>query len=138
MRTSPGESPYGPGRVTRQRQAIARAAAGLQAAFSADDLTLALRGCGDEASVATVYRAISAMESSGFLERVGTRDGRALFALCDDSSHHHHIICDSCGRTAKTECTLDHGVDSADGFLVTRHEMTLYGLCRECADRRGS
>ena len=87
-----------------------------------------------------MYRAVGALERSGWLERVGERAGSALFSVCPASgTHHHHVVCDGCGRVSALDCPLDRGVtDAAErgGFTVTRHEVTLYGLCAECAAER--
>jgi Fe2+ or Zn2+ uptake regulation protein len=79
------------------------------------------------------------MEASGWLERVGARGGSALFARCTAGSHHHHhLICDGCGRVASTECPVTSAALRGDsgGFVVTRHEVTLYGLCPDCSATR--
>jgi len=123
--------------MTSPRRAIAREVSLMPGAFSVEELAAAVRrddvSCG---STATVYRAVAAMEAAGFIERVGSRDGATLFACCSESAqHHHHVVCDVCGRTAATPCTLSADFSAAreSGFVVTRHEMTLYGLCPSCA-----
>ena len=127
---------YGEGRLTAPRAAIARAASGLNDAFTVEDLASLVRqthaGAG---ATATVYRAVAAMESAGYVERVGSRGGSTLYARCGTRSHHHHIVCDGCGRVAHAECPVSVEARSprADGFVVTRHEVNLYGLCPACA-----
>jgi Fe2+ or Zn2+ uptake regulation protein len=109
----------------------------MRGAFTVEELAAAVHALDAKASAtATVYRAVSAMEAAGHLERVGVRHGCALYASCADSGHHHHVVCDGCGRTAAAPCPLG-GTPAADGFVVTRHEVTLYGLCRECAEKSG-
>lgn len=131
---------FGEGRVTAQRSSIARTAASLAGAFTVEDLVEAVRADDPAAgATATVYRAVSAMEAAGFLVRVGERKGSALYARCAAQTHHHHIVCDGCGRIAHTDCPFDveaATAAAADGFIVTRHEVTLYGLCPECAGSR--
>lgn len=128
---------FGTGRVTEQRRVIAGMVTAMPRAFTVEDLADAVRrsdpACG---AIATVYRAVSAMEASGFIERVGTRDGAALFVRCEANAHHHHVVCDGCGRIAHADCPLDVATTTADGFVVTRHEVTLYGLCPACAIER--
>ncbi len=129
-------SHFGEGRTTGQRRAIAAAADAFGSAFTVEDLVAATRRAAPGIGVATVYRAVAAMEASGALERVGSREGGALYARCDHREHHHHLVCTGCGKTAHAPCPL--GPDAAgipagqDGFVVTSHEITLYGLCREC------
>ena len=136
------DSHFGSGRVTERRRAIAAAADGLDSAFTVEDLVEAARQHSPGVGVATVYRAVAAMESAGALERVGSRNGSALYVRCTREGHHHHLICTSCGKVTHTACPLPQAEPGAasgrDGFIVTSHEITLYGLCRECAPRRQS
>jgi len=133
-------SAYGTGRFTRPRRTIAETACAMNGAFTVDELAERVRtrdaGAG---STATVYRAVGAMERSGFLERVGTRDGSTLYARCGTAPHHHHVVCMGCGRIAHAECPLESKAttDRTDGFVITSHEVTLYGLCPACADKGG-
>lgn len=130
---------YGDRPLTAARRAIATVAQSMPGAFSVEELARAVRT--DDAqygATATVYRAVTAMELAGFLERVGERDGSALFARCAHDTHHHHIVCDGCGRVAHADCPLGEAVLASAqeaGFTVTRHELTLYGVCPECAEK---
>jgi Fur family ferric uptake transcriptional regulator len=130
---------FGSGRMTSQRATIVDAAAELGMAFSVDDLACAARNRDSSVGVATVYRAVAAMEKSGWLERVGERAGCALFARCAVDGHHHHVICTTCGRMEPAECPLGNAISAdktAGGFVVTGHEVTLYGLCPSCLSER--
>lgn len=130
---------YGGRRITPQRALVAHVAATRPGAFTVEELAEAVRAQEPAAgALATVYRAVAAMEESGFIERVGARDGGALYLRCGhDGGHHHHVVCDGCGRVAHAECPVGPTVEAsaAEGFVVTRHEITLYGLCPECAAR---
>lgn len=127
---------YGTGRITPQRRLIAQSAAAMAGAFTVEELADETRTRDEATGVATVYRAVTALLTSGWLERVGEREGRALYARCHAGDrHHHHVVCDGCGRIQATECpvVLAPGEGTSDGFVITRHEVTLYGLCPECA-----
>ncbi len=131
---------FGSARFSEPRLWVARAADGIGSAFTVDELAAAVRAENPGAgATATIYRSVASMEQTGFLERVGERDGAALFARCAAHAHHHHIVCDGCGKTAHAECPLSAGDGvppaRADGFVITRHEVTLYGLCPECASQ---
>lgn len=130
---------YGTRRVSPQRRAIADAALGLKGAFTVDELTRIVCRTGQPAGTATVYRAVAAMEAAGWVARVGERDGSALFAHCGTAHHHHHLVCEGCGMVRATTCPVDRITQDSpelDGFVVTRHEVTLYGLCPRCASQR--
>lgn len=123
--------------MTAPRKMIAACVDGLEGAFTVEQLSSALRDVDvSDSATATVYRAVAAMEASGYIERVGERDGSALFARCRHEDHHHHIICEVCGRTASARCPLDAVFLTSihqEGFTVTRHEVTIYGRCSACA-----
>lgn len=127
---------YGDARVTVPRLAVAEAAEAARGAFTVEELAeLVRRDHPEHASPATVYRAVAAMVSAGYLERVGVRAGSGLFARCHAAAHHHHIVCDGCGRTVEADCPLGQAIEggaATHGFTITRHEVTLYGLCPAC------
>jgi Fur family ferric uptake transcriptional regulator len=131
---------FGAGRMTSQRETIVRTAADMSGAFTVDDLAVAVRGSDAAIGLATVYRAVSALSESGWLERVGERSGSALYARCSAGGHHHHhLICTGCGRLEPADCPLagvSAELPTAGGFVVTGHEVTLYGLCPDCRSRR--
>jgi Fur family ferric uptake transcriptional regulator len=129
-------SPYGAGRTSAQRATIADAAERMSGAFTVEELAEAVRREGGSAGTATVYRAVAAMSQTGHLERVGDRGGKSLYVRCDVRAHHHHLVCTECGSIAETPCPLDDAALSAaggEGFVVTSHEVTVYGLCRTCS-----
>jgi Fur family ferric uptake transcriptional regulator len=136
----PSRGPYGARRTSAQREAIASAAERLDRAFTVEELAEATEpgSGGRRTGIATVYRAVGAMVASGHLEPVGERDGRMLYARCDADGHHHHLVCTGCGSVAKAPCPLDAAAlaSAADsGFIVTHHEVSIYGLCPACLGR---
>ena len=127
-----GRAAFGDGRVSVQREVIARVARDTGAAFSADDLWAAVRHESPGIGLATVYRAVTAMEAAGFIQAVGTRAGATLYIHCGKSGHHHHVVCTGCGAVADAECSVSATSTGADGFAITGHELTIYGLCPGC------
>jgi Fur family transcriptional regulator, ferric uptake regulator len=128
---------YGAGRSTAQRRAVAAAVARFGGAFTAGDLATRVRCDTPAVSTATVYRSIAAMAASGHLAPVGERDGAVLYARCEEPGHHHHVVCTRCGATTHAPCPVEPALTAAapDGFIVTSHEVRLYGLCAACGDR---
>lgn len=129
--------PYGSGRVSPQRSLIAALAAEMPGAFTVAALARAAQTQAPSIGAATVYRAVAAMESSGWLERVGERSGSSLYLHCPDDDHHHHLVCTSCGWVESAACPIEQVVAETavrSGFLVTDHEVTLYGLCASCRE----
>lgn len=104
-------------------------------AFTVEELAARVRLDAPGTGLATIYRAVAALDASGWLARVGVRDGSVLYARCTADAHHHHLVCTRCGRVEATPCPLDSVVERARreaGFEVTSHEVTLYGICRSC------
>ncbi len=128
-------APYGNGRTSPQRENIVRIINSFGHAFTAEELVAALSDAGVSSGVATVYRALAALEETGYVARVGDRDGATLYARCETSGHHHHMVCVACGYVAPASCPVDDATIEAAaraGFLITDHEITLYGVCRDC------
>lgn len=133
--TNDVEAAFGAARLSPQRREIVSATATLRGAFTVEELSRAARARDEGIGTATVYRAVAALEASGWLERVGERDGSALYAHCHAGQrHHHHVVCESCGRVEATECPVTVASEAhSDGFRITRHEVTLYGICPACS-----
>ncbi|MDI6900844.1 MAG: Fur family transcriptional regulator [Anaerosomatales bacterium] len=130
---------FGGARVSRQRRAIASAAARFGSAFTVERLHAAVTDAGEPAGLATVYRAVTALVDAGSLVGIGTRDGSALYAWCGRDDHHHHFVCTRCGAVRGIECPLGEsalGAVRGEGYTVTGHDVTLYGLCPDCRHAR--
>lgn len=135
-------NPYGDARVSAARRDIAHAVEELGRAFTVEELDAKLRTLNSPAALATIYRAVAAMERTGALARVGEQDGTTLYAACGPhwhgerpDDHHHHLVCTGCGAVEPVSCPVDSGVIRAAGdvgFVITRHEIRLYGMCRTC------
>lgn len=129
---------FGGARLSAQRAMIAESVLALPGAFTAEDLHREVASRAPGIGLATVYRAIAVMQDAGTLTVVGHRENSALLAACDRSDHHHHLVCTSCASVVGVECPLgDRAVAAGGGHLVTRHEITLYGLCAACRARAG-
>ncbi|MDP2233609.1 MAG: hypothetical protein Q8K89_08235, partial [Actinomycetota bacterium] len=64
---------YGRGRRSPQRALIAQGAVAFEGAFTVDELLSCVRESDSKIGSATVYRAVAAMVSHGYLEAVGER-----------------------------------------------------------------
>ncbi len=84
-------------------------------------------------SLATVYRTLRALEEAGEIVPVEFPGEPARYELAG-KDHHHHFRCESCGRAFEAHgCVGNLTSMLPDGFTITRHEITIYGLCDECA-----
>jgi Fur family ferric uptake transcriptional regulator len=114
---------------------IAEASQRLEGAFTVDELAAEARSRYPGVGLATVYRAVAAMAEAGWLQRVGARNTAALWARCDSDEHHHHLVCTGCGTVMHVPCTIAEQTErlaAEEGFVVTAHEVRMYGTCARC------
>lgn len=83
-------------------------------------------------SLATVYRTIRVLEEIGEIIPVDLPGESSRYELAG-KGHHHHFRCEVCERAFDVDkCPGNIARMTPDGFEVHRHEITLYGICREC------
>ncbi len=92
---------------------------------------------GDQVHLATVYRTLEKFVTVGLLERIDFQEGKFRYEFVH--AHHHHAVCGNCG---KVEDVTDAGIEAIEshikknsGFLVMKHTVELFGLCRNCQQR---
>jgi len=89
-----------------------------------------------EISMATVYNCLDALVSCGLVRQVN--HDRAATRFCSNMQPHHHFYCDACGGAYDIERTGESAeppVPMPRGFKPTRYEVTIRGLCPECASK---
>lgn len=122
-------------RNTWQREAVREALGSTDGFVSAQSLHSSLRDSGSHIGLATVYRALSDLETEGEADSL-QQEGENLFRACTPGSHHHHLICRNCGATV--EITADeveqwaHDVAAKHGFTQPNHVVDVFGLCAAC------
>jgi Fur family transcriptional regulator, ferric uptake regulator len=90
----------------------------------------------------TIYRTLKTFSEHGLAHLIETANNGTIYALCSDEcnsdSHadrHPHFICESC---KKVSCTDDFAYhleikSNAPHYRIHKMEMTIKGLCPECA-----
>ncbi|MDY0339047.1 MAG: Fur family transcriptional regulator [Acholeplasmataceae bacterium] len=84
-------------------------------------------------NLSTVYRTLDAFFYEGILSK-STID-HVNYYYVTNHDHHHYIICTSCKKMVPIECHLDaftQEIALKHQFKITHHDMTVYGICREC------
>ena len=123
-------------RNTRQRDAVRHALGEATGFVSAQQLHQVLRNHGSSIGLATVYRALTDLVSSGEADALQSQDGEALYRACT-TSHHHHLICRQCGQTVEIEASgaeqWAEKVAKEHGFSATSHTIEIFGMCPKCA-----
>ena len=123
-------------RNTSQRAEIADLLGGTGEFVSAQELHASLRAGGSTVGLATVYRALQEMSTSGVVDAVRNENGEVLYRRCAVPSHHHHLVCRSCGRTEEISAPgveqWARAVAEEFGYSDVDHNVELFGLCGGC------
>ena len=120
-------------RFTRQRTAIYAVVAGAQRPLSPQEILETAQVSVEGLGLATVYRNLKALLEDGAIEAVQLPGESPRYEPAGQS-HHHHFQCTQCARVFDVHaCPGDLQGLAPRGFQVQRHELTLYGLCADCA-----
>jgi Fur family transcriptional regulator, ferric uptake regulator len=120
-------------RKTKQRDAVRAVLEGAERPLSVDELLSAASRRVKRLGVATVYRAVAALVTEGWIEAVEI-PGEPTRYERSDKGHHHHFQCEKCDRAFDVAGCLDNLRKLAPPrFRVKEHSVTLYGLCAACA-----
>jgi Fe2+ or Zn2+ uptake regulation protein len=86
-------------------------------------------------SPATVYATLDLLDDLGFVRRISTPGGVAVYDARTDA--HHHLVCHGCGALEDLDAEVDASAASAAAaraeFHVEHVELQLSGLCRRGA-----
>ncbi|OHB65446.1 MAG: hypothetical protein A2Y77_09775 [Planctomycetes bacterium RBG_13_62_9] len=85
----------------------------------------------------TVYRTLESLIAVGLVHRAFTQDRAWYFELadrCSEKQCHPHFTCTNCGVT---HCLTDASIPivriADKGFVISRQQVRLEGLCPACA-----
>lgn len=122
-------------RKTRQRSSILSVFTASNGPMSPQEVLARARADLPDIGIATVYRNIKAFVESGSLRSVPVPGQPDRYELAG-KKHHHHFFCRACQRAFEMEGCPGPLEDLAPaGFKTEEHEIYLYGLCRDCAEK---
>ena len=119
------------------RQAVVDQLAREDCCVTAQEIADRLGAGGKRVGIASVYRALEALDRIGLVQRIEVGEGGTRYeAIVPGGEHHHHVVCDSCGRISAFE---DEGLERAIGRLAGRlghrvsgHDVLIHGECGRC------
>jgi Fe2+ or Zn2+ uptake regulation protein len=88
-------------------------------------------------SMATVYNCLDALVQCGLIRHVHL--DRAATRYCPNMKEHCHFYCDQCGGIFDIDFAANGhhgGLKVPEGFEVKQFDVSLRGLCRDCAGRQ--
>lgn len=121
-------------RTTPQRQHVYKVLLEKKDHPTAEEVFIRAKGGMPEISMATVYNCLDALVSCGLVRQVN--QDRSATRFCSNMQPHHHFYCDECGAAHDIDReneTNEPPVSMPRGFKPTRYEVTIRGLCPECA-----
>jgi Fur family transcriptional regulator, peroxide stress response regulator len=127
-------------RVTRQKEAILRAAQSSGNHPTADMIYAAVRRELPRVSLGTVYRNLQRLVDEGRMSLAPVQDDNGRSARFDPETRpHDHFVCERCKRIYDMARGAGEAVNldaiERRGFRVTAHTLAVYGLCPKCAPR---
>jgi Fur family transcriptional regulator, peroxide stress response regulator len=121
-------------RATRQLEAVFQALQDDPTHPFADEIYRRVRKKLPRISLATVYRNLQRLVEDGKIRTVLL--GERVARYDPETSDHDHFVCESCGRVIDLFLERKRQVDltslANDGYIVTTHKLTVYGVCRVC------
>lgn len=121
--------------MTKSAVEIAKFLAERKTFTSAQEIFVGLRAEGRNFGLATIYRALQSLTTSGEVDVLRRSDGEALYRMCGEE-HHHHLICKECGKTIEIEgVSVEEWANSIarqHGFIEIQHSAEIYGTCPDC------
>jgi len=106
--------------------------------LSAEDVYNLVKRKAPDVGLATVYRTLELFLEHEIIHSVDFGDGRKRYEYGDNSDrhHHHHAICLKCGKILEINEDLleelEKQVARDYNFVVTDHELKIFGHCGEC------
>ena len=104
--------------------------------MSAEDIYKMMLESSEEIGLATIYRVLTQFEAAGLVVRHHFESGQAVFEI-NEGEHHDHLVCVKCGKVVEfMDETIERRqkeIAKQNGFMLTDHNMILYG---ECSDKK--
>lgn len=121
-------------RITPQREQVYRVLLGKKDHPTAEEVFIRAKKGMPDISMATVYNCLDALVNCGLVRQVN--QDREATRFCSNMQPHHHFYCDDCGGAHdidRLDETAEPPVPMPRGFKPSRYEVTIHGLCPECA-----
>ena len=121
--------------LTKQRQVILRVIRDSDGHLTANEVFDGARQMLPGISFATVYNSLRYLKTEGLIGEV--RFGMDAARYDKNLTRHDHAICNNCGKLVDMDLRIPSGLikEAAEcsRFVADSIELTLHGLCPECA-----
>ena len=122
-------------RYSKKREAILDCLRGTTSHPTAEWVYAQLKPVYPDLSLATVYRNLNALKSSGMIRSVGIVNGQERFDAL--TQPHPHAVCSRCGTVIDLSGVpvpheLIDAVQAESGYAIREAILQFTGLCPEC------
>ncbi|HWL53790.1 MAG TPA: Fur family transcriptional regulator [Chthoniobacteraceae bacterium] len=120
-------------RLTPQRRHVYEALMEQRDHPTALDVFMRVKAKVPSISLATVYNCLEALSDSGLIKPVHLDRGSSRY--CPNPVPHGHFFCDQCGAVMDVPLhgSLEKNWEVPSRTVISQAEITLRGLCPECA-----
>jgi len=84
---------------------------------------------------ATIFRMMNDFLQKGVIKEIRIEKRKSSYELTSKEDH-HHLVCEKCGGVESvldnTIPGMEKGIKEKQGFLVKRHELEFFGICKNC------
>lgn len=124
-------------RLTKTRKALVEVFLSDEAPLSVRDILCKLQEVRIMVNKTTVYRELEKLQTRGIIDVVRLKDRKQYYELAS-REHHHHLVCLQCEQVEDVD--MDEAkllaeekiVSRERGFIVLRHSLEFFGLCKRC------
>lgn len=122
--------------ATQQRLAVATVVLDTADHLSAEDVLRRVAKGGTDVGLATVYRTLDLLVSSGLVAERDFGEGFRRYEPVAPGQAHEHCICSACGRVMelsndRLERVIALVAEEVE-FRPHHHHLEVFGLCRDC------
>ena len=104
-----------------------------------DQVIERVRATGVSISTQATYDVCEALHRGGLARRIEPAGGPARYES-RVADNHHHLVCRECGVAVDVDCAVGEAgclePSQRNGFTVDEAEVTFWGLCPTCQQRR--
>lgn len=123
-------------KYSKQRELIEEAVKLNRVHPTADEIYSILKPDNPSLSLATVYRNLNNLASSGIILKIETPDGKAHFD--GDVTEHSHAICINCGKiydiVLPEMIEVDKMISERTYFEIISHQLIFNCVCNKCKE----
>jgi Fur family transcriptional regulator, peroxide stress response regulator len=123
-------------RFTPQRQQVYNVLLEKRDHPTVEDVFIRAKHDMPDISMATVYNCLDALVKCGLVRHVNLE--RSATRYCPNMKEHCHFYCDECAGIYDVDFAAGGergGLQIPDGFKVKQYDISIRGVCRDCANK---